>query len=100
MIKSIANVIGVFKNLPIPKNLISLSPIIMVCECPALLLVGFSYIKREQSTQFISLIILVGPSPHFSFINKRYVHSWHVTHRGCAILPITLIGSYNEPQSL
>ena len=46
---------GVFKNPPIPKNLISLSPIIIVCECQVLWLVGFSYIKREQSTQFISL---------------------------------------------
>jgi hypothetical protein len=32
----IVSVIGVFKNLPISKNLIPLS-VIMMCECPALL---------------------------------------------------------------
>jgi hypothetical protein len=70
---------GVSRNPPISKNLIPLS-IIMMCECPALLLAGSLILKETKAHYLISLLIIHGgPSPHFSFINKGYVHSWHVT---------------------
>jgi hypothetical protein len=47
---------------------------------PSIIIGWFSYIKGDQSTILISLPNTPeGPSPHFSFTNKGFVHFWHVT---------------------
>ena len=46
-----SNVMGVFKNPSISLNLIPLS-VIMMCECPALLLVGSLILKETKAPSF------------------------------------------------